>query len=102
MKRILSNILYHIDLSRHVSNHLVGEHHTVRHRQITGVFIIVIGEMIAKSVSHDMFFILQLAIDGVGYGLHAIGMIPFVARVEKKLNYQKTKSYDTTVEEVIS
>jgi hypothetical protein len=48
-----------------------------------GFFIVMVGVVIAKS-AHYMpgGFLAHLLIDAVGYGVHGIGMIPFVANLE--------------------
>lgn len=75
-----------IEIPTKLTNHLVGENHTMRHRKITGVFIIMVGVIVAKSGNLISIHIIHYLCDAVGYLIHGIGTIPFVEQI---LNSQK-------------
>jgi hypothetical protein len=82
MKKV-TNFLYRINLSRLLANHLVGKEHNVIHQRIVGVCVMIIGVLVAKLsllVGHDL--LIHITADVVGYGLHGIGLVPFVSRLE--------------------
>lgn len=58
-------------------NHLVGKHHTLRHRILFGIVFILIGVYVAHC-AHHFNNVLAFVVDGVGYLIHGIGAIPFV------------------------
>lgn len=68
----------HIDLSRALARHVVGTHHTLGHRMLCGIVIMVFGVGTAKAsvLVHSMP--LHMGLDLVGYLIHAIGAIPFI------------------------
>lgn len=85
MKRI-NNLLFwilgHINLSKHITNHLVGEDHSPRHQKITGLFIIMFGVAISKLSLLLNTHVVHFIGDAVGYAIHGIGLIPFAKDIE--------------------
>lgn len=72
-----------INLSKYINNHLVGKDHTIRHQKIAGIAIMLTGVAIGKlSLLIDAHLIHYIG-DVVGYGIHGIGLIPFVKDFEK-------------------
>lgn len=84
MRPLVVRLLSWIDLSTHISNHISGESHTPTHKKVVGFVIMIIGVTLAKAtmfLSHT--FIFEMLADVVGFGLHAIGLIPFAKRYER-------------------
>ncbi len=84
--RVIHIVLIRLNVVRPVCDSLVGKHHTVRHRMITGVIIMVIGVAIAKVVGHSPYAMLAGIGDGVGYALHGLGLMPFAEHLSEKFN----------------
>lgn len=91
--QILNNFIYKINLSRHITTHLVGEDHTDRHRRIFGGIIMVIGVSVAKTAHLFTHFSLEVLIDVLGYSIHGIGLIPFVKNIEHEKKQTRTLIY---------
>lgn len=68
----------------------MGEDHTNVHKRATGIVVGTIGVIIAHS-GQGLPFLLMILIDFIGYGIHAIGWIPFIRPYENekmKPNFQ--------------
>ncbi len=71
-----------IDESRVVvCDHLTNPSHSKTHRRTVGVMIIMIGVVVSK-MGGDMY-VLHLCCDALGYGIHGLGLVPFIGSVEK-------------------
>ena len=64
----------------HCKKSLCGKDTPFTHKAITGIFIMLIGVAIAKYVGHSESIVIAIIGDTGGYGLHGIGLIPFVER----------------------
>lgn len=73
----LKKALNKVDVSRKISNHLVGENHSLGHRMIIGAVIIFGGVAIA-AVGHGEQWLFAYLIDGTGYLIHAMGAVPYI------------------------
>jgi hypothetical protein len=67
-----------LNFPRIVCNNLIGKHHAFHHRAGVGAIIMICGVVIAKSLGHHEYEAVALIGDTLGYGLHGIGLIPFV------------------------
>lgn len=65
-----------VNIVRPLCRNLVGQNHGFHHR--AGVGIMICGVVIAKTVGHNEQEVVALLGDTLGYGLHGIGLIPFV------------------------
>lgn len=72
-----------MNLPKHLSNHLIGKHHSSGHRMGFGFVIMVLGVTMTKII-HQPFY-LYVLLDIFGYALHGIGLIPVV----EHLSYNK-------------
>lgn len=75
-------ILEAVNLPKMISGHLFGERHTEKHRMYVGVLVIFAGVAISKFPLGG--FIVHYLCDAVGYGVHGVGLIPFVDALTRK------------------
>lgn len=81
MPKILNK--FHLNIPKNLADHVVGEHHTVLHRRVAGSIVMVIGVGFAKLIGFLDHGFIHLVADIIGYGLHAVGLIPFISNLEK-------------------
>lgn len=81
MKRIIC-IISKVNLPRIICTHLVGTCHTKRHRKITGLILMSAGVTIAHMTGQLGVKFVQFLGDGIGYGIHGIGLIPFIDSID--------------------
>lgn len=60
------------------SSGLFGENHSLTHRCIVGIGIMIVGVNIAHAAEMVTIAFIKLSLDGVGYLIHGIGAVPFV------------------------
>jgi hypothetical protein len=84
----MKNFIDKIDISKHIANHVIGEHHTAGHRKTVGFFVMAIGVSIAHVAAHANLFIALLG-DLVGYSIHATGFLPFLHYLENTVENKK-------------
>lgn len=76
-----------LNVSKTICNHLIEEKHSHCHRMVVGAIIMVIGVSISKiAVS---ITVLHFFLDGVGYAIHGIGLIPFIDTLSKRGEEEK-------------
>jgi hypothetical protein len=79
-------LIQKIDVSKHLANHLVGEHHTIKHRRMFGGFMIVMGTIVGglvRDIIHLPFFHTFLDYTLMP-SIHCLGAIPFLSQLENK------------------
>lgn len=59
-----------------IARNLFGENHTIRHKMISGIILMVMGVFVAK-LPIESFPGIHYLTDVIGYGLHGMGGIPF-------------------------
>lgn len=79
-----NGVMVFFHLPKHIANHLAGEDHTKSHRRISGGLVMVVGVGITYTAHHVFGGIIGFIGDLVGYGIHGIGLVPFVSEFEKK------------------
>jgi len=67
-----------INVIRPVCNSMFGKEHSLRHRLITGATVAITGVLISKMLGHSENHVLEYAGDAIGYGLHGLGITPFI------------------------
>lgn len=77
MENKLRRLLKVANLPREIANHLHGEEHPLGHRMIIGMVVMAGGVMFAHMASGMPHFV-AVVIDMVGYGIHALGAVPFL------------------------
>lgn len=78
----MKNFLSKVNISKYVTNHLVGEHHTLTHRRITGVIIMITGVGIYKLACITDITLIHFGGEVLGYAIHGMGLIPFAEKLE--------------------
>ncbi len=68
---------------------LLGDQHPVKYRMATGVFVMAVGVTIAKTMGHGPYFLFSFIADAIGYGLHGVGLIPFVDHLVEKFKHKE-------------
>lgn len=76
-------ILHKINVARIIVTHLIGEKHTDAHRRIVGAVIMVVGVLLTRILEHTGNVFVSIGGDVVGTGIHAIGLIPFISKIEE-------------------
>lgn len=74
MKRALSKI----NIPKAICYKLIGKHHKPGHRMIVGAAFMFSGVMVAHSGFFFQMILIQASLDMVGYGIHALGSVPFL------------------------
>lgn len=66
-----------LNLPREICHHLIGTHHKPSHRMICGTLVMAAGVAIAHTAPGFPHY-MAMAVDGIGYGIHALGATPFI------------------------
>lgn len=74
----MKKLLHRLNLPRYICNILVDKKHCLCHRYFVGILVMMCGVVIAKTIGHHPTHYIALVGDTLGYGLHGIGLIPFV------------------------
>ena len=67
-----------LKLPHYVCHQTIGRDHTPHHRMIAGILIMSVGVVIAKSANSFDAHWVHYVLDGVGYGVHGLGLTPFI------------------------
>lgn len=76
-------IISSLNVPKVICDHVIGKKHSLKHRRLCGLVVMLIGVFIAEVVgsqSHYLTFICNT----VGYGLHGTGLLPFIEIGEPK------------------
>lgn len=79
----ITKFLHYANIPHHITEHVVGKHHTVMHRRIAGVIVMFIGVTLAHMSAHISNVLLALTGDLIGYSIHATGFLPYLESLEK-------------------
>ena len=71
-------IVRKLNPARPVCDALLGKKHTHGHRMLVGAVVMGTGVMIAKYTGHSEYEVVAYVGDAVGYGVHGLGLTPFV------------------------
>lgn len=74
----LRRLLHCSNIPKHVCGIAFGKNHSHFSRMAVGLVIGVCGVVIAKSVGHSHNELQAYAGDAIGYGLHGIGLTPYI------------------------
>ena len=77
-------VLKNIDLTRLISDHLVGENHKRYHRFVVGVVIMVSGVSFTEFSYTFASVGFHIVGDVVGYFVHGLGAVPFIEYIINK------------------
>lgn len=86
LKKWRATIAQPINLPRIICNHVVSKEHSLKHRKIVGVVIMIVGVviMIVGVVMAKGFFlpigleVVHVVCECTGFGLHALGAVPWI------------------------
>lgn len=56
----------------------IGREHKSHHRMIAGTILMGVGVSIAKASSGFEAHWVHYVLDGIGYGIHGLGLTPFI------------------------
>lgn len=76
-----------VNLPRQTCSLFIGKHHTVKHRMLAGLIIMVVGVAVAKGLPillHSGW--LHFLADLLGYGIHGLGLTPFIEAATGELD----------------
>lgn len=68
-----------------ICNHIIGKEHKIQHRITVGTAIMMIGVLISKSGGGISLIIIHYLFDAIGYGLHGIGLIPWIEYITENV-----------------
>jgi len=67
-----------VNLVRPLCNKLIGKEHEFHHRAMGGIAIMLVGVVVAKYLGHTPMEGVNIIGETVGFGLHGIGLSPFL------------------------
>lgn len=67
-----------LNIARPLCEILLGSNHAAAHRMSVGVVFMSAGVFIAKAAHGIHFEVLAMAVDCIGYGVHGLGLTPFI------------------------
>jgi hypothetical protein len=82
MKKKFHFCINKLNASAYVAKHLIGPNHTPRHQKLTGLVIMIIGVAISEACLGINMHIINSIGHVIGYGVHGIGLIPFIKDIE--------------------
>lgn len=77
-------LIIRVNIARPICNMMFGENHHPLHRFGVGVVVAGAGVVMAKTFGHGYGTAIGFLADGVGFGLHALGITPFLEWIIKK------------------
>ncbi len=78
MKEFLSKL----NVSKHIADHLVGQHHTITHRRLVGIVVMISGVGLYKLACTTDITLIHFGGEVIGYAIHGMGLIPFAEKLE--------------------
>jgi hypothetical protein len=75
---ILRIVLVKVNVARPICDHVIGEEHTPEHRMVAGVVVMFVGVGVAHTAAYMPLEALKWIADALGYGIHALGTLPFL------------------------
>jgi len=67
-----------INVIRPICSSMFGKEHSLAQRLITGASVAIVGVFISKALGHSDSHVVSYAGDAIGYGLHGLGVTPFI------------------------
>ncbi len=89
--RVIHVVVRKANLAIPLCDLLLGEQHPVKYRMATGVFVMAVGVTIAKTMGHGPYILVSFLADAIGYGLHGIGLVPFVDHLVEKFKHHNER-----------
>jgi hypothetical protein len=94
-KERISNFCSKYNIMMMLCNHIVGTQHTRTHRRIAGLIFMVIGVYIA-GYCQSTVILFKITGDVVGFGLHGIGLMPYIEVFEGKKQKENINNKNDT------
>ncbi len=89
--RVVHVVLRRINIARPLCDALLGEQHSARYRMGAGVVVMAIGVSIAKVFGHVTMPVVAYGADAIGFGIHALGMVPFIEHLMEQYRARKNE-----------
>ena len=83
LKRVTRAVQY-VNITRPMCHALLGKEHTHAHRMMVGTIVMSVGVLIAKTAGHVEYAAIAFIGDAIGYGVHGLGLTPFLEFVISK------------------
>jgi len=83
------SVLRKIDVTRVISNHLIGKNHKPYHRFAVGIVIMVSGVSFTEVSYLFSPMIIHITGDVIGYFIHGLGAVPFIDFILNKNQNEK-------------
>lgn len=72
-----------LNVPKLICTHLMGKEHSYYHHMIVGFILMVVGVKFAHYTADIHIYVVHYAGDLVGYGLHGIGLTPFLEAISR-------------------
>lgn len=92
MNNKVHELIVRVNIIRPICALLLGKHHAHTHRMAVGLAVMSVGVMIAKCEHYFEAVVVKFILDGMGYGIHGIGLTPFI-----ELLSERTQEVETTL-----
>ena len=71
-------IAYRCNIARPVCRVMLGHEHSHTHRMAVGAVVMACGVAIAKATGRSEYELICYIGDGIGYGIHGLGLTPYI------------------------
>jgi hypothetical protein len=88
--RVIHVVVRRVNFVIPLCDALLGEQHSVRYRMGAGVVVMALGVTLAKTVGHVANPLIAYSADAIGFGIHALGMVPFIDHLIEKFKHRIT------------
>lgn len=83
MELYVSKLLRRANLPRRIADHLIGQQHSRCHQCLIGLGLMIVGVLVARGAAEIHFVVIHVAGDLIGYGIHGLGLTPYVEAIVK-------------------
>jgi hypothetical protein len=82
--KVIHILVSRANIARPICAAMLGKHHSPVHRMAAGVVVMAVGVACAKFFGHMPSSTVAFIGDAVGYGLHGLGLTPFIEHLAEK------------------
>jgi hypothetical protein len=79
----VSKFSKNINIPKNICSHMLNEKHTYTHRMSVGASIMLVGVLVVQAFSTVETYFLHVLSEVIGYGLHGLGLTPFIDYITK-------------------